>query len=141
MKKLILLIILSITALSTEVMATSFKVIVNTSNNTNSISQKELALVFLKKHKKWDNGIEITPIDQKANANVRETFSTEVFNKKVAAIRSYWQKAIFSGMTTAPIEKDSDKEVVDYVKNNKGAIGYVSDDANLSGVKVITIIE
>jgi len=139
MKKLILILVILVATVSTTVAAQTYKIIVNSSNEVSSLSQKDLALVFLKKQKRWDDGTTIQPIDQKANAQVRNTFSTDVFNKKVDAIRSYWQQAIFSGMTTAPIEKDNDNAVLEYVRNNKGAIGYVSADTPISGVKVISI--
>jgi len=139
MKKLIIILVILAAAISSTVAAQTYKVIVNTSNDISSLSHKDLALVFLKKQKRWDDGSAIQPIDQKANAPVRSTFSTEVFRKKVDAIRSYWQQAIFSGMATAPIEKDTDEDVVEYVKNNKGAIGYISANTPVSGVKVISI--
>ncbi len=141
MKKFIFFIIVILTIATTDTLAQTFKVIVNKSNEVSSISQKELAMVFLKKRKRWDNGTNITPIDQKPNAKVRETFSIEVFEKKVATIRSYWQKAMFSGMASAPDEKDSDMDVIEYVKNNKGAIGYISANTSLDGVKAVSIVE
>ncbi len=141
MKKFIFFIIVILTISSTDTLAQTYKVIVNKSNAVSSISQKELAMVFLKKRKSWEDGTTITPVDQNPSAKVRESFSIEVFKKKVAAIRSYWQKAMFSGMTAGPEEKDSDSEVIEYVKNNKGAIGYISANTPLNGVKVISIGE
>ncbi len=141
MKKFIFFVIVILTIATTDSLAQTYKVIVNKSNTVSSISQKELAMVFLKKRKSWEDGTGITPIDQNPNAKVRESFSMEVFKKKVAAIRSYWQKAMFSGMTAGPEEKDSDSEVIEYVKNNKGAIGYISANTPLNGVKVISIVE
>ncbi len=141
MKKILILMIILVAITATEATAQSYTIIVNNANQIKSMSPKELALVFLKKKKRWDNGSVIIPIDQKASAEVRKDFSQAVFKKKVAAIRSYWQKAIFSGMDTAPVEEESDRAVIDYVRQNKGAIGYVSSQANLNGVKVITISE
>jgi len=41
-----------------------FKVIVNVSNPTAEMSQKQLERVFLKKQQKWPNGFGITVVDQ-----------------------------------------------------------------------------
>lgn len=141
MKKFLVLIILIVAMVASSVTAQSYQVIVNKVNNTASISKKELALVFLKKRKRWENETIIVPIDQQVNANVREYFSKEIFNKNVAAIRSYWQSAIFSGIDTAPVEKMSDKEVIEFVKHHEGAIGYVSTSIAVAGVNVLTIKE
>ncbi|GAF01855.1 hypothetical protein [Saccharicrinis fermentans] len=139
MKKLTVLFILAVSLMLGNVHAQSYKVIVNNINEIGSISKKELAMVFLKKKKKWENGVMIIPVDQSVRAKVRASFSQDVFNKSVAAIRSYWQRAIFSGMATAPVEKPTDKEIIAFVKNNKGAIGYVSSATSTAGVKTLVI--
>jgi len=46
---------------------------------------------------------------------------------------------VFAGSGTPPIEKKSDLEVIEYVKKNSGAIGYVSKSTNTTGVKEITV--
>ena len=55
------------------------------------------------------------------------------------AVRSYWQQRIFSGRDVPPPEADSDLAVLRYVKENAGAIGYVSDVPNIQGVRVVTV--
>ncbi len=139
MKKSIVFIILVVIITIGDITAQSYKVIVNNNNKTVSISKKELAMVFLKKKKKWKNGESIAPVDHQYRAEVRATFSEEIFGKKVSAVRSYWQSAMFSGMVSAPIEKMSDQEIINYIKKNKGAIGYISSTTNVSGVKVVSI--
>lgn len=63
-----------------------------------------------------------------------------VHGKSVPSIKAYWQKMIFSGKATPPPELDSDSRILEYVRNNSDAIGYVSAGANLgSGVKVLRV--
>ncbi len=140
MKKIILAFTVLMMMLAGQTFAQSYKVIVNNSNSISSLSKKEVSLMFLKKKNKWDNGIAVSPVDMKVNSSTREAFTKEVHNKKVSAIRSYWQQAIFSGVATAPTEKGSDKEVIEYVKSNTGAIGYISSASASNGVKVVHII-
>nr|WP_321406371.1 substrate-binding domain-containing protein [uncultured Carboxylicivirga sp.] len=139
MKKIILLFTFMLIVFTGETLAQSYKVIVNNTNSISTISKKDISQIFLKKKTKWENGVAIVPVDLTINSTTRELFTTEVHNKKISAIRSYWQQAIFSGAATAPIEKGADKEVIEYVKNNAGAIGYISGSSDASGVKVITI--
>jgi ABC-type phosphate transport system substrate-binding protein len=117
----------------------SYKVIVNTSNSTSSISKKDISDLFMKKKIKWDNGTAVMPVDLGASSKVRETFSQEIHGKSVGAIRSAWQQAAFSGTGSAPPEKTGDAEVIDYVKKNPGAIGYVTTSTKTEDVKVIDI--
>lgn len=141
MKQFIALFILVVTILAGSADAQTYKVIVNNANETESISKKELSMVFLKKKKQWDNGVTITPVEHTVRAELRAIFSKDVFNKSVDAMRSYWQRAIFSGLGTAPVEKATDKEIVEFVKNNTGAIGYVSTATSTVGVKTLVIKE
>jgi ABC-type phosphate transport system substrate-binding protein len=117
----------------------AYKVIINSSNGIDSASKSDISKWFLKKKTKWDDGQKIVPVDLSADSSVRESFTREIHGKSVSGIKNYWQKQIFSGKGTPPVEKGSDAEVLDFVKSNPGAIGYVSSDADVSGVKVITV--
>jgi len=141
MKEFIALFIWVLTMLAGNADAQTYKVIVNNANETESVSKKELSMVFLKKKKQWDNGVAITPVEHPVRAELRASFSKDVFNKSVDAMRSYWQRAIFSGLATAPVEKPTDREIVEFVKNNEGAIGYVSTATSTVGVKTLVIKE
>ena len=48
---------------------------------------------------------------------------------------------IFSGKGIPPPEKASDAEIVTFVRDTPGAIGYVAPGADLSGVKVVAIVD
>jgi ABC-type phosphate transport system substrate-binding protein len=135
---LTLIVIIAFVALG-SLQAQSYKVIVNSSNETSSISKKDASDFFLKKKTKWANGNSVSPVDLSSNSNVRDAFSQQVHGKNTAAIRNFWQQAAFSGSATTPPEKATDDDVIEYVKKNPGAIGYVSHSANTAGVKTITI--
>ncbi len=141
MKKiLITLLILFVTIIIAQE-SKSYKIIVNDSNPINTITKKDLAKIFLKKLTKWENGTTILPVDQLETSPVREAFSKDILKKTIAATKAFWQEQIFSGRGVPPPEKASDKEVIDYIKANPGAIGYISDSTNIptSGVKVIEV--
>ena len=122
--------------------AQDFKVVVNSSNDVQTASKQQLSRCFLKQTATWINGAPILPVDQAAGSAVREKFSKEIMERDVSAVKSFWQRQIFSGRSVPPPEKASDAEVLAFVAANVGAIGYVSAGANLgSGVKVLTVID
>jgi hypothetical protein len=138
MKRYILLLTaILITTVATH--AQAYKVIVNPQNPVTSLSVGEASNFFLKKTSKWANGEKIVPIDLKADSPIREAFTKNVHKKTVGTIKSYWQQYVFAGSGTPPIEKNTDAEIIDYVKKNVGAIGYISATADVSEVKVVTI--
>ncbi len=119
--------------------AINFKVIVNTSNAVATMSKAQTSKLFLKKKTKWENGSKVVPVDLAESSPVRVEFSKAIHGKSVSSIKSYWQKLIFSGRAVPPPIKASDPEVVNFVKANRGAIGYVSADASIADVKVLKI--
>ena len=117
----------------------SYKVIVNKDNPVSQLTKDKVSKLLLKKSTKWDNGDKVEPVDLKTDSNVRKSFTKTVHGKSVSAIKAYWQKKIFSGKGIPPAEKNSDSDVIAYVKTKSGAIGYVSANANTSGVKVVNV--
>ena len=120
-------------------LAAGYKVIVNNANGTSSVAKKDLSQLFMKKTAKWSNGTPVVAVDQTEKSPVREKFTQEVHGKSVAAVKSYWQQQIFSGRDVPPVEKSSDAQVVAFVKQNAGAIGYVGESADTAGVKVVAV--
>lgn len=115
------------------------RIVVNESNPTTSISKAQVSRLFLKKVTTWDHGAPVAPVDQGDSASVREAFSAQFHGKSVAEVKAYWQRMIFSGRSTPPPIKGSDREVIEFVRGNSGAIGYVSAGAGVSGVKVLDV--
>lgn len=115
-----------------------YLVIVHPSNPTANVSRRFVADAFLKKTTRWDHGETIRPVDQTPESAVRRRFSDEVLKRSVAAVRNYWQQIIFAGRGVPPPELNGDEEVIQYVADHTGAVGYVSG-SNTDGVKVISV--
>lgn len=116
-----------------------YKIIVNKSNETTTLSKKQVAHFFLKKKKKWSSGVRVMPVDLKGKTVARKSFSKQVLRKSIGSVRNYWQQYVFAGKGSPPVEKRSDADIVKFVKNHSGAIGYVSGNFKTTGVKEITI--
>lgn len=114
-----------------------FRVIVQRENSINAVSREFLSDVFLAKTTRWGDGEPTRVVDQRFDSPVREGFSEAVLRRPVSAIRSYWQRLIFSGRGLPPPELDSDDAVIRFVQSHRGAVGYVSPNAATSAVKVI----
>lgn len=138
-KFIVFLIIIFVGSFGKTYSQTTFRVIVNEINPVSSLTTKAASALFLKKISKWENGTAVMPVDASPNSAIRETFSKIIHGKGTSAIRSFWQQAAFSGTSSAPPEKATDAEIVDFVKKNPGAIGYVSSTSSITGVKVVNI--
>lgn len=115
------------------------QLIVHPANEAASFERQLIADAFLKKAMRWPDGAAIEPVDQRFGMPVRERFSEHVLRRSAAAIRNYWQQRIFTGRGVPPPELESDEAVLRYVQTHRGAVGYVSESAAVTGVKVITV--
>jgi len=117
----------------------AFKVVVHPSNKgAAALGRAELSKLFLKKSTRWPDGKEVQPVEP-AETAVRERFARKVLDKSPMAVKAYWNQQIFAGRDVPPLEKPSDAEVVAYVRQNPGAVGYVSVGADTSGLLVIPL--
>jgi ABC-type phosphate transport system substrate-binding protein len=133
------LLAVAVALLPAAVLASEFVVIANPSVQVQALSRGEVARIFTRLQTTWPGGAVARPVDQVKSAPAREAFSREILGKSVAAVEQYWTQVIFSGRAVPPVEKRSDAEVVAYVRENPGAIGYVSPAAATEGVKRLTV--
>jgi ABC-type phosphate transport system substrate-binding protein len=127
-------------AMAGQAAAEPFVVIVNADNPATGVTASELSNLFLKKASQWNGGLTALPVDLSESSPVRESFSRQVHHKGTAAVKAYWQQQIFSGRNVPPPEKGSIRDVVEFVRANRGAVGYVPSGTDLpSGVKVLDV--
>ncbi|HET7746627.1 MAG TPA: phosphate ABC transporter substrate-binding protein [Vicinamibacteria bacterium] len=120
---------------------TSYLVIVNAENPVEELSRDDVSRIFLKKTAHWPDGRAVAPLDLAPTVPVRGEFSREVLRKSVRAVQAYWKREIFSGRSSPPPELATEAEVVAAVRANPHAVGYVSDEASLFGVKIIDVLD
>lgn len=117
-----------------------FVVIVHESNSTPALSRSDLSRLFLKRTTRWEGRTKVMPLDLETSSPLRHAFSESVHGKDVSWVEAYWRKMIFSGRASKPPEVGSEDRVLDFVRNNPGAIAYVSRSAPLDeGVRRLRI--
>ena len=90
-----------------------------------TLSSTELRDMYLGE-KQFAGSIKLVPVD---NSAVQSDFLAKVLRIEASKYASLWTKKGFRGGLAAPIIKSSDAEVISFVKNTKGAIGYTSTPA------------
>jgi ABC-type phosphate transport system substrate-binding protein len=116
-----------------------FILIVNAANPVSALRDVDVSKLFLRKVTKWPSGKPVQPVDQVASSPARRTFSNAIHRMDVPRVKSYWQEIVFSGRGDPPPERASDDEIIQFVRANPNAIGYVSSSIALVDVKVLTI--
>ena len=116
-----------------------FRVVVHAGNAASSVPSDFVMNAFLKKTSRWPEGEPIQPVDLRFGSPVREAFSQSILRRSAAAVRNYWQQRIFTGRGVPPPEVSSDADVIRYVQEHPGGIGYVSTQADAANVKVLLL--
>jgi ABC-type phosphate transport system substrate-binding protein len=103
-------------------------------SNASSISQDDVAAIFLGKMKSFPGGSSAVPIV--LNDATAGEFNTKLLGKSSSQLQSYWSKLVFTGKANPP-KSVSSSEMIELIKSNPNMIGFV-DSANITGdLKVV----
>lgn len=117
--------------------AAEVKVIANPSVAASSISSADIQAVFLLDKDSF-GGSHVEPVLAKSGA-AHEAFLKAYLGKNDSALQAFYRSLVFTGKASMPKSLSSDADIVAYVARTKGAIGYVSSSASISGVKVLEV--
>jgi ABC-type phosphate transport system substrate-binding protein len=104
------------------------------------LSKNKLAQIYLGKIKNYSNGRSIKPVDLPKSSPAHKKFYKSVVKKSDSAVKRYWSKLQFTGKGKPPKELSSAREVIKWVANTEGAIGYIDGKYLNKSVKVVLII-
>lgn len=105
------------------------------------MTQKELKDIYLG-NKESANGTKLLLADQR-DKKIFEVFISQFIGMSASSYKSHWVKKLFSLGAAVPKVVDGPAEMIKYVSENQGAIGYVwkSDiKGNERGVRAVKIL-
>jgi len=115
-------------------------VVVHPDNPSITLRRDEVSRLFLKKITRWSDGRVAMPVDLVEAAPARDAFSRDIHRRPASAIKKYWQQMVFTGQSAPPPEVATDLDVLAMVRSDPAAIGYVSDEVTLRGVKILDVV-
>jgi len=121
-----------------DINGSEIKIVVNPSVRISQISRDELERIFLITKTSLAGGDHVEPVLEK-NGHANEVFLREYIGRTEAALMTYYRSLVFTGKASVPKSFSSDEAVIDYVARTKGAIGYVSANAGMGGVKALKV--
>lgn len=133
-----LLVIAALLAAAPPALAEELAVIVNKQRMT-QLDREEIAQIFLKKRRFWDDGTPMLPVNQSAGSAARASFDTAVFGAGARRLSVYWNRAYFRGVLP-PATLASDEAVRRFVVSEPRAIGYIRAGVVDASVRVISIL-
>jgi ABC-type phosphate transport system substrate-binding protein len=100
------------------------------------LTVKEIAQIYLKKRRFWDNGERIVPVNRDSGSGARESFVRMVFAENARQLVVYWNRQYFRGVLP-PATLASDEAVKRFVSRERLAIGYVHPSVVDDSVRVV----
>lgn len=113
-------------------------VIGNKSITESSLKKQDIKNIYLGKKSTWGDNTKIVFVIQDSSS-VSDQFFSDYINKSSAQFSSYWKEKVFTGQGTPPKSFASDTDMIQFISQTEGSIGYVSSSEGLDNVKKFTI--
>ncbi len=141
--KIILTVLLGITMgtlfmVCTVANAGEILVIANPAVPSDSLNSGVISDIYHSRKAKWDNGDTIS-VAMLKKGPVHEKFARDIARSTSSKLKNIWKKVIFTGTGTPPKIFRQESDMVRFVAETKGAIGYINASTSHEGVKVISI--
>lgn len=118
--------------------ADNYQVVANESFPVDEISAGELRRIFLLKMKNV-GGVQVTVTNLEKDVGTRADFSNAVLQKTADQIERYYLKLSLSGKGSPLKPFGSESAMIEKLKAETGAIGYVANGTSVAGVKVLQV--
>ena len=116
-------------------------VIVNPANETVTLTQRQLVDLYMGRNLQFPNGNLTLPLDQAPDSEIRAIFYKTLVSKSVAQVNAYWARLLFTGRASPPRPLADTAAVLQVVRENRDAIGYIDSSALDGTVKVVGRVE
>lgn len=117
-------------------------VVVPTSSSVRTMSQKELLDLYMGRSRAFPDGTFALPFDLPRDDPGRAAFYQALTGMGMAQINSYWSRLMFSGQTLPPQPLPSEAAMLDLVRRNPSALGYVlQEPAADKGLRVVLVLK
>ncbi len=110
----------------------------NSSIKDTVLTEREVIKIFLGKKIAWDDNTRTVVAFQKKPA-VHNAFLKRYIHQSPSMFANFWKRQIYTGKVSSPKYVTNDQEMIRYVSETEGAIGYVSISTGLDVVKTIRV--
>lgn len=105
-----------------------------------ALDVREVASIYLRKRRFWEDGAPIIPLNREAGSPLREAFSRKVFGTNSSQLSAYWNEQYFHGVLP-PATLSSSESMKRFVAQERTAIGYVELEMADASVRVALVLD
>jgi len=122
--------------------AATMAIIAGTDFPKDRMTKKELKTIYLGETQLLKD-LWIHPVDQRESQPIRKSFLEQVVNMTRDRYIDYWNQRLFRYGGFSPLLKNNSREVIETVREQDGALGYVwlEEARNESGIKIVLTLD
>ncbi len=117
----------------------SFIIIINIANKSENISMSDLKNFYKADKQRWPGGEKVKLSIQNLKSKEGKKFLRLVYSMSLNEYNKYWLQKVFKGEAQPPSKMNSVAEVISFVEENPGAIGYIEAGDFTDSVKKLKI--
>lgn len=110
-----------LTMMAMAIPAQGITVITNASVDRSELALKDVRAIFTMKKRLWSDGQPIQVYVLNPEQNSHREFCKQVLGVFPRQLESIWHRLVYSGTGQAPIEVNSEQEMIDVISSTKGA--------------------
>ena len=118
-----------------------FYLVVPATNPQLALTQKEAVDLFMGRNRAFRNGEPALVYDLPRDSAQRADFYQRLTGMGPAQVNSYWARLTFSGQTMPPQAVTDEAAMIDAVKRNPSAIGWMRKEPADKNVRVLLVIK
>ena len=113
-------------------------VIVHTDVAVETLAPETISEIYLGTRTKWDNEQTIR-VAMLKKGEIHEQFTEDIVKTTPSKLKKFWKKIVFTGAGTPPKIFKDEEDLVAFVAETEGAIGYIAKETPHEGVKTVSL--
>jgi hypothetical protein len=118
-----------------------FYLIVQAGNPQTSLTQKEAVDLFMGRQRSFPRGDFALVFDLPRDSPKREPFYKALTGMGLAQVTSYWARLMFAGQSLPPQPLPDEAAMLDIVRRNPSALGWVSKEPTDRQVRTVLVLK
>jgi len=119
--------------------ADSQRLIVNASYSENSLSRNTARAIFSMRVQRWNDGTSIRVFVLPDKHPTHQVFTREALSLFPHQLRRSWDRYVYSGIGTAPIEVENEEDMIAKVAATPGSIGYTRQEVLNENIRTLPV--
>ena len=118
-----------------------FYLVVQSANPQPALTQKEAVDLFMGRNRAFRNGDLAQVYDLPRDSALHAAFYQRLTGMGPAQVNSYWARLMFSGQTMPPRSVADEAAMIETVKRNSNAIGWLQNEPTDKQLRVLLVIK